>query len=189
MDSNAKNKPAMGAPKPAEMPAAEPAAMSPKRREDAAGERSLVPFPVLVPVVPVPIPVPVPVPVPSPRRLMPPAMDAPISTEGPSGPRDAPEPSVTTAAAAFSVGFAAERRTSEASGGVSEASSFARSSSFAQGHLGFSSPSNPSARNRRPVTAKPAAVGAATVPTAWSQVSGRTSRTPSSWYRSGRRRW
>ena len=126
---------------------------------------------------------------------MPPAMDAPISTEGPSGPRDAPEPSVTTAAAALSVGFAAERnaleKTSEASRGVSEASSFSfassSSSSFAlaQGHLGFSSPSKPSARNRRPVTAKPAAVGAATVPTAWSQVSGRTSRTPSSWYRSG----
>ena len=41
MDSNAKNKPAMGAPNPALMPAADPAAIRPNRR-DAASDESVV---------------------------------------------------------------------------------------------------------------------------------------------------
>jgi hypothetical protein len=103
-----------------------------------------------------------------------PAMDAPISTLGPSGPSEAPAPKVTTAAAAFNAGRAAARAP------PNQDPSFSPSRfPLASPHLGASSPSKPPARNRRPVTANPAAVGAATAPTACTHVSGRTSRIPS----------
>ena len=99
MDSNAKNKPAMGAPNPALMPAADPAAIRPNRR-DAASEESVVSAfaeslesessnGALTPAT----------------SATEPATAAPISTLGPSGPSDDPDPSVTTAARAFSVDF------------------------------------------------------------------------------------
>mmetsp|Transcript_9209 Transcript_9209/g.38714 ORF Transcript_9209/g.38714 Transcript_9209/m.38714 type:complete len:343 (-) Transcript_9209:354-1382(-) len=182
-DSNAKNRPAMGAPKPALMPAALPAATNPSRRDAERARRrrarrvsppssdprassffsrkavlfwSLDTLELVV------------------ASLRLPAMDAPISTLGPSGPSEAPAPKVTTAAAAFNAGRAFARAP------ANHDPSFSPSRfPLASPHLGASSPSKPPARNRRPVTANPAAVGAATAPTACTHVSGLTSRIPS----------
>ena len=168
-DSNAKNRPAMGAPKPALMPAALPAATNPSRRDAERARRrrarrvkavlfwSLDTLELGVEA-----------------SLIIPAMDAPISTLGPSGPSEAPAPKVTTAAAAFNAGRALARAQ------ANHDPSFSPSRfPLASPHLGASSPSKPPARNRRPVTANPAAVGAATAPTACTHVSGLTSRIPS----------
>ena len=111
-DSNAKNRPAMGAPKPAEMPAALPAATSPSRRDANRARRRLArrdsfalapsrsrSASVWLPKKP---PEPPEEDVVASWRL--PAIEAPISTLGPSGPSDAPAPRVTTAAAASAPG-------------------------------------------------------------------------------------
>ena len=98
MDSKAKKRPAIGAPKPAEMPAADPAAIKPRRRDgafwDAVEEGEAEEEEEAEEEAP----------------AVAPAMAAPISTEGPSGPSEAPEPSVTTAAAAFRKGLMAGLR-------------------------------------------------------------------------------
>ena len=200
-DSNAKNRPAMGAPKPAEMPAALPAATSPSRRDANRARRrlarrdSFAPAPSRSRSASVWLPKKPPEPpeedVVASWRL--PAIEAPISTLGPSGPSDAPAPRVTTAAAAFSAGRAAARAATVQDFGAaaSDDASVCSADSdscfvvFSEPHLGASSPSKPPARNRRPVTANPAAVGAATAPTACTHVSGRTSRMPSTRNRSG----
>ena len=116
-DSNAKNRPAMGAPKPAEMPAALPAATSPSRRDANRARRRLARRDPFAPApsrsrsasvwLPKKPPEPPEEDVVASWRL--PAIEAPISTLGPSGPSDAPAPRVTTAAAAFSAGRAAAR--------------------------------------------------------------------------------
>mmetsp|Transcript_12853 Transcript_12853/g.35270 ORF Transcript_12853/g.35270 Transcript_12853/m.35270 type:complete len:235 (-) Transcript_12853:355-1059(-) len=190
MDSNAKKSPAIGAPNPALMPAADPAAMSPSLCAVFAEDVMFA------------------------SSLTPPATDAPISTDGPSGPSDAPLPRVTTAAAALSTGLNA--RLSGPSGpSASPAPSSSVSSASAssvsnpststttvssssssgdparrprhRGARGTSSPSNPPAANLSPVTRNPAAVGAATALTAWKSVSaaGPDCRSPSSWNRDG----
>mmetsp|Transcript_8909 Transcript_8909/g.40461 ORF Transcript_8909/g.40461 Transcript_8909/m.40461 type:complete len:231 (-) Transcript_8909:465-1157(-) len=186
MDSNAKKSPAIGAPNPALMPAAEPAAMSPSLCAVFAEDVMFA------------------------SSLTPPATDAPISTDGPSGPSEAPLPRVTTAAAALSTGLNARRSgpsgpgaSSLSSSSVSSASASASTSTttlssssssgdFARrprhlGARGTSSPSNPPAANLSPVTRNPAAVGAATALTAWKSVSaaGPDCRMPSSWNRDG----
>ena len=155
MDSKAKNNPAMGAPNPAEMPAAEPAAMRPRRREDAAAaaadavdddEEEEV---VLVVVVVVVVEMEVAMELCSPAAAL--ATEAPIP-QGPSGPSDAPDPRVTTAAAALSTGFALDALsvTGRNHPGVLIDDPGARSRPRIH------------SRNLSPVTRNPAAVGAAT---------------------------
>mmetsp|Transcript_6358 Transcript_6358/g.23981 ORF Transcript_6358/g.23981 Transcript_6358/m.23981 type:complete len:615 (+) Transcript_6358:2113-3957(+) len=198
--SNAKNNPAIGAPKPALIPAALPAATKPSRLLWLISFR--LAFWRFVSCVEPPLPPATP-PVPVDASFNEPAIAAPISTEGPSGPKLAPAPRVTTAAAAFSAGRKAARapvnqlEVPVPSPVVSVPVLLVPSSSFVTelptgdppthpaGHRGFVSPSNPPARNRKPVTKHPANVGAAIVATACAAVASRTSRAPSTWNRSG----
>ena len=197
-DSNAKNRPAMGAPKPGRCPPRSPrrparAAATPTAPAAVCSPRSFAPAPCAR----------------APRRLASEKAAGPRKKRrgfveaprdrgadldaGPSGPSDAPAPRVTTAAAAFSAGRAAARAATVQDFGAaaSDDASVCSADSdscfvvFSEPHLGASSPSKPPARNRRPVTANPAAVGAATAPTACTHVSGRTSRMPSTRNRSG----